>query len=128
MQRQADMVKQLDSRFQTLQGLFYQLHQAKQSGNSDRQQQALSALDKQIQAWQPQPKQQDRQQLPWGSPDSKVRAPITAETKNQVKPIAYSKGLHDLSTTTSQQDRSSSIGQWRSTEYKYSQYLQKQRP
>ena len=128
MQRQADMVKQLDSRFQTLQSLLGQLQQAKLSGDTGRQQEALSALDKQIQAWQPKPAQTDMQRLPWGSPDSKVRAPITADTKNQVKPAAYSKGLHDLSTTTSQQDRSSSIGQWRSTEYQYSQYLQKQHP
>ena len=128
MQRQADLIKQLDNRFQTLQSLLGQLQQAKLSGDTDRQQEALGALDQQIQAWQPKPAQTDMQRLPWGSPDSKVRAPITADTKGQIKPAAYSKGLHDLSTTTSQQDRSSSIGQWRSTEYQYSQYLQKQHP
>ncbi|RYE19774.1 MAG: hypothetical protein EOP51_19230, partial [Sphingobacteriales bacterium] len=128
MQRQADLIKQLDNRFQTLQSLLGQLQQAKLSGDTDRQQEALGALDQQIQAWQPKPAQTDMQRLPWGSPDSKVRAPITADTKNQVKPAAFSKGLHDLSTTTSQQDHSSSIGQWRSTEYQYSQYLQKQHP
>jgi transglutaminase-like putative cysteine protease len=134
MQRQADMVKQLDSRFQTLQGLFDQLQQAKQSGNAERQQQALSTLDQQIQAWQPQPQQQDRQQLPWGSPDSKVREPITAENNNQqgqFKPASYHLGQTDLNTSTAQQHLSTatqqtSIGQWRNTEYQYAQYLQKQ--
>ena len=130
MQRQAELVKQLDSRYRTLQGLFDQLQQAKQSGNSEQQQQALNKLDQQIQAWQPKATQTDMQRLPWGTPDNKVRAPITADTlsqnQGQVTPAAYHQGLQNLNTTTSQQDRRSSIGQWRSTEYQYARYLQNQ--
>lgn len=126
MQRQAELVKQLEGRYRTLQGLFEQLQQAKQSGDSEQQQQALSRLDQQIQAWQPKTARTDMQRLPWGTPDSKVRAPITAETKGKITPAAYHKGLSDLNTTTDKQNRSSSIGQWRSTEYQYAQFLQNQ--
>lgn len=124
MQRQAELVKQLDSRYRTLQGLFDQLQQAKQSGNSDHQQQALNKLDQQIQAWQPKAAQTDMQRLPWGTPDSKVRAPITAENKGELKPASYALGQGNLNTSTIK----TSIGQWRNTEYQYAQYLQKQQP
>lgn len=115
LQRQADLVKQLDSRYQILQGLFTQLQSAKQSGNASEQQQALDVLDKQIQAWQPKAAQTDMQHLPWGTPDSTVRAPITAD--NPAKPVNYS-------VQSKHAYKSTSIGQWRNTEYQYAQYLQ----
>lgn len=124
MQRQAELVKQLDSRYRTLQGLFDQLQQAKQSGSSEQQQQALNKLDQQIQAWQPKAAQTDMQRLPWGTPDSKVRAPITAENKGELQPASYALGQGNLNTSTIK----TSIGQWRNTEYQYAQYLQKQQP
>ena len=109
---QDKLISEMQARYQTLQKLVQAVNAA-----SDPQSQynALKALNKQLNDWQPKKPQTDMTHLPWGMPDNKVRQPIVSQNDaNAIKPASFSTRL-----TTPH----SAIHQWRNTEYRIGQYL-----
>ncbi|WP_227429392.1 transglutaminase-like domain-containing protein [Psychrobacter sp. I-STPA6b] len=107
-----DLILEVDKRYQTLQGL---LKQVAQSQTPAQTLNAITALNTQLQQWQPPQSQTDVENLPWGMPDSEVREPIVSEADSVV--------LQNASYTDSQAIPYSAIHQWRNTEYQIGQLL-----
>lgn len=101
------LIQEAQNRYQTLQKL---IENALQAPNSGQQYQALQALSKQLEAWQPVKRQTDMENLPWGIPNNKVREPIVKENSNAIAPAAFNQKI-------------TAVEQWRQTEYQIGQYL-----
>ena len=101
------LIQEAQKRYQTLQKL---IETAIQAPNSGQQYQALQALNKQLEAWQPVKRQTDMENLPWGTPNNKVREPIVKENSNAIAPATFNQKI-------------TAVEQWRQTEYQIGQYL-----
>jgi hypothetical protein len=78
-QRQADAIALLQSRQQQLQSSLDQLVKAQTNNDDSQRQQALTTLSQQLEDWGgAKQAKTDFKHLPWGSPSSTVRAPISA--------------------------------------------------
>jgi hypothetical protein len=78
-QRQADAIALLQSRQQQLQSSLDQLAKAQTNNDDSKRQQALTTLSTQLEDWGgAKQAKTDFKHLPWGSPSSTVRAPISA--------------------------------------------------
>ena len=111
---QDKLISDMQTRYQTLQKLVQAVNTAQ---GEHQQYEALTALNKQLDAWQPKKPQTDMKNLPWGMPDNKVRQPIVSkEDANGFKPASF----HPNTSLTTPH---SAIHQWRNTEYRIGQYL-----
>lgn len=78
-QRQTDAIALLQSRQQQLQSSLDQLSKAQTNNDDSQRQQALTTLSQQLEDWGgAKQAKTDFKHLPWGSPSSTVRAPISA--------------------------------------------------
>ncbi|WP_019520166.1 transglutaminase-like domain-containing protein, partial [Faucicola boevrei] len=102
-----ELTQEAQNRYQTLQNL---IENALQAPTSGQQYQALQALSKQLEAWQPVKRQTDMENLPWGTPNNKVREPIVKENTNAIAPATFKQKI-------------TAVEQWRQTEYQIGQYL-----
>ena len=108
---QRDLINEVNARHQTLDGLFEQLSA---STTESQSLDAISAINTQIQEWQPKQQQTDVENLPWGMPDSEVRKPIVSEADSAVlRKANYNAELQPYSA----------VHQWRDTEYRFGQML-----
>lgn len=108
---QRDLINEINARHQTLNGLFKQLSA---STTESQSLDAISAINTQIQEWQPKQQQTDVENLPWGMPDSDVRKPIVSEADSVV--------LRKANYNAERQPYSA-VHQWRDTEYRFGQML-----
>ncbi len=75
-ERQEQTAKLIEQRQAIMEGLFTQLAEAKDDTARNA---ALSKISQQMAQWEPKKIQRDFKELPWGRPDSKVPAPVTAQ-------------------------------------------------
>ena len=108
---QRDLLAEVNARHQTLNKLFEQLST---STTESQSLDAISAINTQIQEWQPKQQQTDVENLPWGMPDSDVRQPIVSEADSAV----LRKANYDA-----KRQPYSAVHQWRDTEYRFGQML-----
>ncbi|MBC9229257.1 transglutaminase domain-containing protein [bacterium SPL81] len=83
LERQEQTAKLIEQRQAVMDGLFDQLAAAKDSSSRNA---ALDKISSQMTAWEPKKLQRDFKELPWGRPDSKVPAPVTAQDFNKLAP------------------------------------------
>ena len=83
IERQEQTAKLIEQRQAVMDGLFDQLAAAKDSSSRNA---ALDKISSQMAAWEPKKLQRDFKELPWGRPDSKVPAPVTAQDFNKLAP------------------------------------------
>ena len=83
LERQEQTAKLIEQRQAVMDGLFDQLAAAKDSSSRNA---ALDKISSQMAAWEPKKLQRDFKELPWGRPDSKVPAPVTAQDFNKLAP------------------------------------------
>ncbi len=112
---QDKLMAEAQTRYQKLQQLMTSVANTQ---DSQGQYAALTALSKQLNDWQPKKAQTDMQNLPWGMPSNKVRAPIVSEADAKaIKPASFQ-------THTNY----SAVEQWRDKEYRIGQYLLNKNP
>lgn len=83
IERQEQTAKLIEQRQTVMDGLFDQLEAAKDTTSRNA---ALDKISSQMTAWEPKKLQRDFKELPWGRPDSKVPAPVTAQDFNKLAP------------------------------------------
>ncbi|OTU44260.1 hypothetical protein CAT37_09495 [Acinetobacter pittii] len=81
--RQEQTAKLIEQRQTIIDGLFDQLAAAKDTNSRDA---ALDKISNQMAQWEPKKLQRNFKELPWGRPDSKVPAPVTAQDFKKLAP------------------------------------------
>lgn len=81
--RQEQTAKLIEQRQTIMDGLFDQLAAAKDTDSRDA---ALDKISNQMAQWEPKKLQRNFKELPWGRPDSKVPAPVTAQDFKKLAP------------------------------------------
>ncbi len=81
--RQEQTAKLIEQRQTIMDGLFDQLAAAKDTTSRNT---ALDKISNQMKQWEPKKLQRDFKELPWGRPDSKVPAPVTAQDFKKLAP------------------------------------------
>ncbi|PTV50612.1 transglutaminase domain-containing protein [Acinetobacter pittii] len=81
--RQEQTAKLIEQRQTIMDGLFDQLAAAKDTNSRDA---ALDKISNQMAQWEPKKLQRNFKELPWGRPDSKVPAPVTAQDFKKLAP------------------------------------------
>ncbi|MEG2431824.1 MAG: transglutaminase domain-containing protein, partial [Acinetobacter sp.] len=81
--RQEQTAKLIEQRQTIMDGLFDQLAAAKDTMSRNT---ALDKISNQMKQWEPKKLQRDFKELPWGRPDSKVPAPVTAQDFKKLAP------------------------------------------
>lgn len=81
--RQEQTAKLIEQRQTIMDGLFDQLEAAKDATSRSL---ALDKISNQMTQWEPKKLQRNFKELPWGRPDSKVPAPVTAQDFNKLAP------------------------------------------
>ncbi|MEG2268397.1 MAG: hypothetical protein RSC68_29235, partial [Acinetobacter sp.] len=81
--RQEQTAKLIEQRQTIMDGLFDQLEAAKDVTSRSL---ALDKISNQMTQWEPKKLQRNFKELPWGRPDSKVPAPVTAQDFNKLAP------------------------------------------
>jgi len=82
-QRQEQTAKLIEQRQAIMEGLFNQLAEAKDDTSRNA---SLTKITQQMAQWEPKKLQRDFKELPWGRPDSKVPAPVTAQDFKKLGP------------------------------------------
>ena len=83
LDRQEQTAKLIEQRQVIMEGLFDQLVTAKDTTSRNA---ALDKISNQMTQWEPKKLQRDFKELPWGRPDSKVPAPVTAQDFKKLAP------------------------------------------
>ncbi|NIE95935.1 hypothetical protein F3J02_05510 [Acinetobacter sp. Tr-809] len=81
--RQEQTAKLIEQRQAMMEGLFDQLATAKDTTSRNA---ALDKISNQMTQWEPKKLQRNFKELPWGRPDSKVPAPVTAQDFKKLAP------------------------------------------
>ncbi|MBJ9738950.1 transglutaminase domain-containing protein [Acinetobacter oleivorans] len=81
--RQEQTAKLIEQRQTIMDGLFDQLAAAKDTNSRNA---ALNKISNQMAQWEPKKLQRNFKELPWGRPDSKVPAPVTAQDFKKLAP------------------------------------------
>ncbi|UNW08790.1 hypothetical protein MOW14_09615 [Acinetobacter indicus] len=86
-QRQEQTAKLIEQRQTIMEGLFTKLADAKDDTSRNV---VLEEITQQMAQWEPKKLQRDFKELPWGRPDSKVSAPVTAQDFKKLGPALES--------------------------------------